>query len=450
MLNRKRFAFIVSVFVLVTMLVAPVMAQESVDINVWIAFTDFRLDWAKERAAEFTEMFPQWNIVIQEYTDYEPLLDAYTLAQEQGNPPQVIQLFEVGTQFAIDSGWFKPVNEIINGREEVNGVPVDFDDIIPVISSYYSVDGEWASVAWNTSTPIFYANKTMMDKIGLETIPATWQDIEAACELFQPMVDAGEITGCITWPNHGWFFEQWLAQQDTLLVNNVNGREGRATEVDLTSPAALNIAQWHQDMYNKGYYAYSGVQRDWTGTVQAFSAQQLPFIMTSSASAGGITSSALENGFEVITSLMPHDAEVPYTGNILGGATMWITDGLDSNVEEGALTFLLWFSNTENSADWHKISGYVPIRQSSVDLLESEGWYEENPNFLVASTQLANSQVTPATRGAIFGTFVETRNVITQALEDVMLLGGDPMEILSKAQEEANALLEEYNLLYVE
>src|SRR5690606_36316331 len=86
------------------------------EIETWIAFTDFRLDWAIERANEFNEMYPQFNVTVAEYTDYEPLLDAYTLAQEQGNPPEIIQLFEVGTQFAIDSGWFKPVSEIINGR----------------------------------------------------------------------------------------------------------------------------------------------------------------------------------------------------------------------------------------------------------------------------------------------------------------------------------------------
>ena len=51
----------------------------------------------------------------------------------------------------------------------------------------------------------------------------------------------------------------------------------------------INIVQWHKDMYQKrATMLISGVQRDWPGTVQAFNAQQLPFIMTSSASAGGI------------------------------------------------------------------------------------------------------------------------------------------------------------------
>ena len=114
------------------------------------------------------------------------------------------------------------------------------------------------------------------------------------------------------------------------------------------------------------------------------------------------------------------------------------------------MAFLLFFSNTENSASWHQTSGYVPVRNSSIALLEGQGWYEANPNFLTASIQLGESQVTIATQGAIFGTFVETRNIITQAIEDAMLTDGDVGEIMAKAEAEANVLLEEYNLLYVD
>lgn len=292
----------------------------------------------------------------------------------------------------------------------------------------------------------------MMADVGLtaDDIPTTWQQVEEVCSKFTGMVDAGDLSGCISWPNHGWFFEQWLAQQDQLLVNNGNGRDERATEVDLTSEQAQNIVQWHRDMYNEGYFYYSGVQRDWSGVVQSFNAGELPMIMTSSASAGSITSAAAENGVEVLTSTMVYDDEYGWTGNLIGGATMWVSAGLDPAVEEFATAFLLFFSNTENSADWHRISGYIPIRYTSIDLLNEEGWYEENPNFLVASNQINGSTITTATEGAVFGTFVETRDLVTQAIEDAMLTDGDIAEILVAAEVQANVSLEEYNFLYTD
>lgn len=455
---------------LLSLAAVPAFTQDTQELEVWIAFTDHRLTWAEKVAEDFEALNPGLDIVIQSYADYEPLIDAYTLAQENGTPPDVIQLFEVGTQFALDSGWFKPVAEIIDGRDEVLGQPVNFDDIVAPVSQYYTIDGQWASVGWNSSTPITYANKTLMDAVGLEEVPETWSELEAACAMFSDMVAAGDLSGCVTWPNHGWFFEQWLAQQNTDMVNNGNGREGRATEVMLTTEAAQNIVEWHQEMYNNGMFVYSGVQRDWEGTVQAFNTQSVPFIMTSSASARGIVQNAMDNNFEVVTSMMMYDDEVGYTGNAIGGATMWVTDGLAPEAEELAVAFLLYFSNTENSASWHMTSGYIPLRQSSIELLENvpadnnldwdfeandrtaapEGnWFELNPNFRTASEQLNNSAITTATQGAIFGTFIETRNIVTQAIEDAMLLGGDVAEILATAEAEANTLLEEYNLLYV-
>ncbi len=470
---KSKLVFVMILAVMAVLMVAPAATaqDEPIEINAWIAFTDHRLDWAVDVANKFSELYPEYKVVVQEYADYEPLLQDYTLAKDQnGDVPEIVQLFEVATQFAIDTNWFKPVAEIIADREEVLGQPVDFSDFVEVLSAYYTIDGQWASVPWNSSTPILYANRTLMEQAGVEEIPSTWQELQATCAAFDGMVEDGTVAGCVAWPNHGWFFEQWLAQQNELLADNGNGREGRASAINLTSDAALDIAQFHQDMYAAGYYAYSGVQRDWSGTVQAFSAQQVPFIMTSSASAAGIINSANENSFTVDTGFMVYDEEDGWTGNILGGATMWISDGLEPEVEDAAMAFLLFFSNTANSASWHAASGYVPVRTSSIELLENleegnglgwnfeEGgradlgagnWFELNPNFLTASEQLGQSQVNLATGGAIFGTFVETRDLVTQALEDAMLQGGDVAEIMAAAEAEANMLLEEYNLLYV-
>jgi sn-glycerol 3-phosphate transport system substrate-binding protein len=472
MLQRKLILAMVTLALLVLAVAPATVAQdEPIEITAWIAFTDHRFDWATDVANQFNAENPGIVVSTVPYADYEPLLNELTLANDQGGDvPEIVQLFEVATQFALDSNWFQPVAEIIDGRDEVLGQPVALDDIVEVVSAYYTIDGEWASVPWNTSTPILYANRDLMDQVGLEELPTTWGEMKEACAAFDGLIEDGTVAGCVSWPNHGWFLEQWLAQQNEMLTDNSNGREGRATRINLTSDAALDIAQFHQDMYTEGYYAYSGVQRDWSGVVQAFSAQQIPFAMTSSASAAGIINNATENGFTVDTGFMVYDEEDGWTGNILGGATMWVSDGLEPEVADAAVAFLLYFSNTANSASWHTASGYVPVRTSSIELLENldagnslgwsiedgmrmdleaGNWFEQNPNFRTASEQLGQSQVTLATQGAIFGTFVETRDLITQALEDVMLQGSDVAETMAAAEEEANILLEEYNLLYV-
>lgn len=447
-MNRKRLVLL-AIMAMLVLSVVPAFAQDKTVVQFWHIFSDEnRKGWTEGVAADFEAAFAQYDMEITTYANYEELLDAAKLAIEQGNAPALVQYFEVATQFARDTGFFKPIAEALGDRTEVNGLAVNFDDFIQPVVNYYTLDGKFTSMPWNSSSPILYSNTAMLEAAGIEAPPATWAEVEAACAAVMAMADAPEY--CITWPNHGWFFEQWMAQQDAPFANNDNGRSARATEVLLNSEAGVAIASWVQSMYNAGYLYYSGVQRDWDATEQAIQTGQTAMIITSSADARNITEAAAGNGIDLVTTRMPYNQETGWTGNLIGGASIWLLNGLSPEVEDGALTWLLFLTNTENAASWHQATGYLPIRQSAVDLLESQNWFKDNPNFFTASDQINNTTVTVATSGALLGTFAETRNIVTQALEDLMLAGGDPAERMSAAKAEADKLLADYNALYGE
>jgi sn-glycerol 3-phosphate transport system substrate-binding protein len=432
----------------------PAMAQEPTEVKVWIAFTDARLDWAREKALAFNEQFPQYNVVIEGYDNYEALFAATALAFEQGSQPAIVQYFEAATQDALDAkqpngdAQFKPIVEAIGDRTEINGLEPNFDDIVDAVRDYYTVDGEFASMPWNTSSAIMFSNQEMLDAAGVMEIPTTWAEVEAACAMIMAMEDAP--ANCITWPNHGWFFEQSVGQQGADLVNNGNGREARATETAIASEAAVAYVSWWKEMADMGYYIYTGVQRDWNGVSNLFLAQDVAMIVYSSSDTTLLTTGAADNGFTAVASFMPHNGDVEYAGNLIGGATLWLTNGLSTEAEDGALTFLMWFSNTENAAEWHQVTGYIAIRKSSVELLESQGWFDELPNARVAGDQLAAATPSSATAGAIVGGLPAIRNEVTGAIEDILVNGTDVTAGLTVAQENANRIVEEYNLLNAE
>ncbi|MGQ9886930.1 MAG: extracellular solute-binding protein [Aggregatilineales bacterium] len=446
MLNRKLLLALLAL-ALGALAIVPALAQDTTEIKMWIAFTDYRLDWTREKAAAFNALFPQYNVVVEGYQNYEELFAATALAAEQNALPAIVQYFEVATQNARDSGFFKSIADAIGDRTEINGVPVDFDDIIGPTTAYYTLDGEWTSMPWNTSSAIWFSNMTMLNAAGVDAPPATWAEVEAVCEKVMAMANAPEY--CFTWPNHGWFFEQWLAQQNAEYANNGNGRDARATEVTFNSDAGVAILAWLDDMYNKGYLYYSGAQggASWGTVDQSFLGGQTAMAAYSSSDTALYTSTGKENGFEVVASFLPYNQETGWTGNLIGGASLWLADGLPQDVEDGALTWLLWLNNTENAAEWHQITGYIAIRESSNEMLQGEGWFDENPNFRVAADQLAQSTITPATRGAIMGAFPAIRNVVTAAIDTVLLTDRDPAEVLAEAAARANEILAEYNLL---
>jgi sn-glycerol 3-phosphate transport system substrate-binding protein len=423
-----------------------------VEVPVWIAFTDGRLDWTRGVAEDFNQQIEGYAITIEGYDAYEPLFDATLLAVDQGNPPAVVQYFEAATTEAADavsaSGepLFTSVEAAIDGRDEILGVPVVIDDVVDAARNYYTLDGEMRSMAWNTSSAIMFNNMTMLEEYGVD-IPETWADVEEACETI--MSSDSPPPDCITWPNHSWFTEQAIARQGEVLGNNDNGRTDRATEVFLETDAMLDWLSWWKQLQDDGYYVYTGVQRDWTGTYNAFAAQQVPFLIYSSSDTTLLTDEGEQAGFEVETSFFPYNADRDEGGYIIGGASVWLIDGLDPEVEDVALAFMNYLSNPENAADWHRETGYIPITNEAVELLEGEGWFDESPNSRTANEQLDAAPESPATAGVLMGNFVAIRDVITEAIEDILVNDLDPAERMADAQTAGQQLLDEYNSLVV-
>lgn len=422
-------------------------------IDVWIGFTDYRLDWMKERADEFAAEHSEFEINVQGYDSYEALFQATSLAADKGDPPAVVQYFEVATQEARDAvapdgePLFASVEAAIDGRDEILGEPVVLNDVVTAARNYYTTDGEFTSMPWNTSSTLLYANTDLMAAGGVDEVPQTWADLEAACKAIRAA--DGAPKACVTWPNHGWFFEQSIGQQGGLLADNDNGRSARAEQVDLASGEMMAWVKWWQQMTDAGHYVYTGTQRDWDGTKNAFAAQEVAFLLTSSGDATAVVQDGTDGGFGVDVSRMPYNGDVDYAGNLIGGATLWLVNGLDEATQDGALAFLQHVNNPENAADWHRTTGYIPITNAAVDLLEQEGWFDENPYQRVATDQLDAADGSPASQGALLGGFVGIRDVMTLAMEDVLVSGADPDERFQQATTDAQQLLDDYNALYV-
>ena len=427
---------------------------DATTIEMWVAFTDTpRLGFAEDKAAEFNAAHPEYNVEVTGFDSYNTVFEQTQLAIDAGDPPEIIHFFEAATQEALDAvasngdPIFASVTDAIAGRTEILGEAVVTGDVVAAASRYYTIDGSLYSMPWNTSSTTMFSNMNILNEAGITEPPVTWAEVDAACEAIMALPDAPS-EGCITWPNHGWFFEQSIAQSGEDLVNNDNGRSARATEITIDSQAAIDYVQWWSDLNQSGAYVYTGIQRDWDGTQAAFLAGNVAMLVFSSSDTTANTEGGAENGFDVKSSFMPYDQDIDYQGNLIGGATLWMINGLDDTAQDGALAFMNFFSNPENAAAWHQLTGYVPITNEAVALLDTEGWWAESPNSRVATDQLDAAPDTPAATGALVGNFVAIRDVVTAAIEDILVNDVDVAERMASAQADAQLLLDDYNELY--
>ncbi len=443
----KKIAVLLFVTILAVSLIPSFGTQriEAQDDQVEITFShvfgdENRQGLVQDVADAFMAEHPNITVNVEVASSYRDNLNGAILASEQGDAPHVVQIFEVGSQLALDSGIFIPVSDVANEEQLAS-----LDDVIEPVLNYYTLGDDVWSLPWNSSNPVLYYNIEMFEAAGIESPPETYGDVIAACEI---LMGAGlDLQGCIGWNMHSWFVEQWVAEQGGLLADNDNGRADRATEVFLNSEEMLNIFNWWKELADSGYYIYTGTLEDWNGSDAIFTGQQAAMHITSTADLVNITNAGTEAGFSVGTGLLPIPDDAERNGVVVGGASVWLTDGHPQEELEAAVEFMLFLGNTENMVAWHQGTGYFPVRYSAIDALAEGGWFDENPTFTTAFDQLTETISNPATGGALIGTFLDTRTIIEQAAQSVIDGGADPAEALAAADAEADALLEEYNLL---
>lgn len=427
-------------------------------VDVWLpsypAVPEY-LGGIRARVGEFEAAHPGYRVNVRE-SSYKTLPADVAEASRVGRPPALVQYFHTSTQLARDmlgndgTPLFTPIERAVGGRTEILGHPVVLDDIVPAARNYYSYGGELLAAPPLTSTTLLYANTTLLARVGISELPRTWAEVTTASKAVVALTD-GPRYG-ITWPNHGWIFQQAVAQQGGLLADHGNGREGRAERVDLASEQMLAFVDWWRGLHRDGLYLYTGSQaygdntaRAWEANFRAFAEQEVAFVLSSSVEADWLVQAGRDHGFEVQAGPMPHNGEVPYAGNIVGGDALWLVDGHDEPVRDAALAFVQYLLTPRHAADRHRSTWFIPVTATSVDLLDREGWFAANPQQRVAVDQLAASDGSPAARGALLGEFGRIQGVMTHAMEDVLVADVSPLRRFRVANDQAQLLLDDYN-----
>ncbi|GAA5436781.1 ABC transporter substrate-binding protein [Deinococcus aquaticus] len=411
------------------------LASAQTTVEFWHSFGDAkRSGWIQARADEYNKTHSGVKVVPSYKGSYNDSLQATILAARQGKAPALVQIFEVGSQLALDSGAFQPVSSVKN---------VDFSDYIKPVINYYTIGGKVNSLPFNSSSPVLYFNQDLMKKAGLnpKQPPTTYGGLIKACQ----KIEAANLdTTCFGMSLNGWFIEQWMAQQGAPLLNNGNGRQGRATATNLDSKAAKNIFTFFKTMQDRKYYTYTGKLEDWDGSDAIFTNQKSVFHITSTADIGNIRDAAKKAGFSVGVGVLPIADGSKRNGVVIGGASLWISKGISKPQAEGALDFALYMTNTQNMAEWHKLTGYYPVRQSSIELLRKQGWFTQTPLQLVAFNQLTRTVPSAATAGGLNGAAIQTRKIMEEGVQKV--LGGQNVDAaLKETKARADAALAEYN-----
>ncbi|WP_018657706.1 extracellular solute-binding protein [Actinomadura flavalba] len=420
--------------------------QSKTVLDVWVVDLTFPgyMDWWAARAAEFEERHPEYTVAIT-------ALGFFTAPREiaaavaDGRVPAVAEYYFYLNQVARDmrtpdgAPLYASLEKALGGRTEVLGEPVVADDVIPALRDYYTFGGELLSMPSVGTTSVLYGNTDALEAAGVAEMPRTWAEVRAACEALAARPGGPEHG--VTWSNHGMFFQQAVASAGGALTDHGNGRTGRATAIDLATPEMLAWATWWQEMHGAGHYLDTGGIPDWQQTFQAFAERRTGLRLSSSNDVNYTVQAAGGSGFGLAVGPYPYDDRRPYAGNAVAGSSLWLADGLDEPVREGALAFLQYVHGPRIAADRHRDNSFLPLTHAAYALLDEDGWFAANPHHRVPSDMLAG----PPSRGAVYGDFAGIQDVMTRAMADVLAGRADVGASFAAATREAQRLLDAYN-----
>lgn len=373
--------------------------------------------------------------VTAEYQgSYDDAINKLKSAQIGNMGADLVQIYDIGTRFMIDSGWVVPMQELI----DTDGY--DVTQIEPNIAAYYTVDNELYSMPFNSSTPILYYNKTIFDKAGITEIPTSFSEIEAISD---KLIQDGEAGEAIALGIYGWFFEQFICKQQLNYVNNGNGRSEAATAVEFDSNgAALNILKAWKSLADKGYAPNVG--RGGDNAITEFSAGKAAITLGSTASLKQILTD-VNGAFEVGTAYFPKINDSDQGGVSIGGGSLWALDNQDDTKKAATWEFIKFLVSPESQAYWNAQTGYFPITTKA----QEEQVFKDNiakyPQFMTAIDQLHDSS--PASAGALLSVFSEARQIVETEIENMINGQQNEEEAVAKMTADINSAIEEYNLL---
>ncbi|MFB1097622.1 ABC transporter substrate-binding protein [Terribacillus sp. JSM ZJ617] len=392
-----------------------------------------------ELEASVNEIVDEYNNSQDKYTvkpvyqgSYEESLTKLNTVAGTADAPAVTQIFEAGTKQMIDSGNIQPVQKFI---DEENYDTSQWEENI---SSYYQVDGEQYSMPFNSSTPVLVYNKDAFKEAGLdpEQAPRTYSELKEAAEKLT--IKEGDKTSQygLSILNYGWFFEELLATQGGMFVDNENGREGEATKASFNDEKGQKVFELISDMYEAGTFYNSG--QNWDDMRASFQTGTMAMMLDSSAGIKGLVDNA---DFEVGVAYLPHPDDVDPQGVIIGGASLWMAKDIDENQQQAAWDFMKYLSTAEVQAKWHVESGYFAINPAAYeeDIVKQE--WEKYPQLKVTVDQLHDTVPSTATQGALISIFPEARQQIVTGMES-LYQGEDPKTALDKAATEVDTVLE--------
>lgn len=411
---------------------------KTVQITFWHSMSGKNGQALTKMVNDFNSSHKNIKVNAQYQGKYDDAINKLKSAERAKNGPDVMQAYDIGTRFMIDSGWVKPMQDFIDSEK------YDVSNLEPNIVGYYTVNNKLYSMPFNSSTPILYYNKDAFKAAGLnpDNPPKTFSELESAAEKLTKKDGSGKVTQYgFAMAIYGWFFEQFIVKQGQNYANNGNGREKAPTAVEFDkNGSGIKVLNEWQKLVKSGNAANFGRNED--DTENAFIAGKTAMYIESTADLSAVLN-GIGGRFEVGTAALPSFDGVKDGGVSIGGASLWALDSKDTAKEKATWEFIKYMVSPEQQAYWASQTGYFPVTKKAYSVQTMKDNLQKKPQFQTAIDQLHNSPKTA--RGALMSVFPEARQTVETNIEQMLQGKQSSEQAVKNSADSINSAIEKYN-----
>jgi ABC-type glycerol-3-phosphate transport system substrate-binding protein len=378
----------------------------------------------------------EWAITVKpEYGGrYQDLHEKTLAAIAFGSPPEVAFTYR---SRVVEYAWadvIQPLDDYI-ASQKYGLIAEELQDYFPAFlagNRYPAFDGELLSLSPSLGMEVMYYNVDMLNELGYENPPATWDEFRAMCMDATRDIDGDGVNdnfGYAVSPS-GSTFASWVWSRGDRLMS----KDGQSVMFQEQGLEALILLK---DLIDSGY-AYQAIEED--GDRSDFYQGKVLFIFDSldgllHYAAAIEVGTGVEPEFEWSIAPFPHEVAKPIVG--MYGPTLCVFKTTPQKQLAGWL-FMKWFTEPEQAARWAIAVDTFPVRKSAIETEAMKAYFEENPLYEEAFGFLEYARMEPAIAG-----WQGIRDALHGAIVGVASGQVSPEEAIYEAVEEAEGILVE-------
>lgn len=401
---------------------ATTTADGKIQVDFWYAGGKTAVNVFQDIVDKFNESQDKYEIVTTTQADYSETYEKLQAAIAGKKAPDMVLLDVDASQNLNEKGLLADINEFIQADSDF-----EEDDYIDVFYGQgESEDGKRYSLPAYGTTQVLYYNIAAFEAAGIDPNSIeTWQDLaEAAAAMTS---EDGTFVGWEPMWGYNNLVDAALSNGATLL-----SEDGKTVMINSEEWVEVweSFRQWiHDDKIMKVNSGGQGWEY-WYTTIDDVLQNK----------AGGYTGSSGDQAdldFSLVAAMEQPGFNDNPSAPTAGALQLAMLESSSDEEKQGAYEFMKYFTSPENQAKWSMGTGYIAVRQSTLEVAEFKAYAEENPQALVPISQAshATASLSDPTGGKIF-------DALSIAADKVELENISAQEALDEAQKTAQEALD--------